>query len=104
MFPEYEVSTKSGRMMRIGNIEKSTPQPSISKVTRRIANFVKDIEGSTPKKSMAITEQQRQQVMSNNSNMPFNKDNSRNSAGIFEHYTAPSKPVVRQSELLQHIE
>lgn len=105
LFPEYEVSTKSGRMMRIGTIDKNTPQPSISKVTRRIANFTKDIEGSTPKKSMAITELQRQQVMSNNSSLPFNKmiDNSRNSAGIFEHYTAPSKPVVKQSEFLQPI-
>ena len=28
--PEYDVSTKSGRMMRIGQIEKNTPKITIS--------------------------------------------------------------------------
>jgi hypothetical protein len=43
----------------------------VSKVTRRIANFVDDIDGTHPKKTLAISDMQRQQVMSNNSNLPF---------------------------------
>jgi hypothetical protein len=38
--------------------------------------------------------------MSNNSNSPFSKNNnSRNKAGIFEHYTAPAASV-KQSDFL----
>ena len=53
--------------MRIGVIDRNTPQPQISKATRRIANFVHDIDGTRPKKLNAITEEQRERVMSNKS-------------------------------------
>ena len=68
LHPEYEVPTKSGRIMRIGHIERSTPQPQVSNVTRRVANFVTDIDGSQPKRLNAITDAQRANVMHNNQN------------------------------------
>lgn len=59
-----------------------------------------DIDGTHPRKTKAISDFQRDQVMSNNSQLPFktNVNNTRNKPGIFEHMTAPA---VKQSELLK---
>lgn len=46
LLPVYDVSTRSGRMMRIGQIDDNSPKPRVSVVTRRIANYVSDIDGS----------------------------------------------------------
>lgn len=94
LLPEYEVSTKSGRMMRIGHIEKSSPQQQVSVATRRIANYTEDIDKSHPKRLQAISDQQRQQIMSNNSNLPYSQNslsNTRNAGGIFDNMSAPLK-------------
>lgn len=64
MKPEYEVSTKSGRMMRIGQIDKSAPRVNISPQTKRRANYIGDIEGSGPRKGNSINEEQRSQATS----------------------------------------
>ena len=42
--------------MRIGEIEKSAPKVNISPQTKRIANYVGDIEGTRPKQGLAINE------------------------------------------------
>lgn len=55
--PEYEMSTKSGRMMRVGQIEGSQPKIHISPETRRFANYVEDIDGTKPKKLTAINDE-----------------------------------------------
>ncbi|CDW91218.1 UNKNOWN [Stylonychia lemnae] len=57
--PEYDVPTKSGRLMRIGQIEKSAPKVTISPQTKRLANYVGDIEGSRPKQFHSINDEQR---------------------------------------------
>lgn len=42
--------------MRIGNIEKSAPKANISPQTKRIANYVGDIDGSRPRVMNSINE------------------------------------------------
>jgi hypothetical protein len=54
--PEYELPTKSGRMVRIGRIEKNQPKQQISPETRRMANYVNDIAGTRPRHLNAITD------------------------------------------------
>lgn len=56
LIPEYDVATRSGRKVRIGLIEKSQPKMNVSPQTKRQANFVGDIEGSLPKKTLAISD------------------------------------------------
>lgn len=58
--PIYDMPSKSGRMVRIGYVDQSQPKSLISPDTRRFANYVSDIEGAKPKKSSAISENQRQ--------------------------------------------
>jgi len=51
------VPTKSGRKMIIGYIEKSAPKANISPQTRRIANYVADIDGTLPRRGYSISDE-----------------------------------------------
>ena len=53
--PEYNMATKSGRMVRLGRVERSIPRANVSPTTKRLANYVDDIEGTRPKQLTAIT-------------------------------------------------
>lgn len=59
MKPEYEVPTKSGRKMIIGYIERNGPKTNISPQTKRIANYIGDIDGTVPKRGYSISDVQR---------------------------------------------
>ncbi len=50
------MESKSGRKMIIGHIDKSAPKVTISPQTKRIANYIGDIDGSMPKRGYSITE------------------------------------------------
>lgn len=70
--PEYEFPTKSGRMVRLGNIERNRPKQNISPETRRMANYIDDIDGTKPRKLNSITEDQRSKVKENGSSVYSN--------------------------------
>lgn len=42
--------------MIIGQIEKSAPKTNISPQTKRIANYVRDIDGTEPRRGNSITD------------------------------------------------
>ena len=53
--------------MVIGHIDKSVPKANVSPMTKRIANYVSDIQGSAPKKMGSITDHQREAASGKNS-------------------------------------
>lgn len=54
--PEYEMPTKSGRKIIIGPIEKSMPKVSNYPMTKRIVNYVGDLNGSLAMRLNSINE------------------------------------------------
>jgi len=88
--PEYKVADDS-----FGPVDRSRSLQRIPPKTRRQANFIQDIEGAHPKRSSAITDVQRDTIMSGQNNVRVAR--GRNEASLERE---PQKPQIQPNSAI----